>query len=445
MTQKDIQKKRDINLEEDRDFYLSFVNKKLRNTRKKLEQIDLLLKKEQGSLKPEQIEKIRSREEVLDSIKYFEDLKDVYYSAYKLGLEEGKITLPDKSSEVTSERNDKAPEAPKVEKTTQSESDGGNVNVERIREEATIQTLKKVMHLISVGQFFNNSSNREAFLRDGQNQGLASDAQVDELQRLYKLINSSTVVEESAKVEEKYTQSFEKLVDYVQASTDNTKSTRATYEFVENVANSTNFKTALVTPTPKKEEEKTVVQVETTTPEVTEEKPTEINVILELLPNHADFLKPDSDDVNKSPENMKYLPKDVRTLKFVDEIEREHMSNIQNNETEAQKTEEGQTTEESALKESAEGSAENTAEKKEEGQRSFRKNRGNKRDKPRTENGEKAQNSGPQAKRAANHKENKTSEDGGRVYEKKAYNGYKRKNYEYEVREYVKKPAENKV
>jgi len=437
MTQKDSQKKREINLEEDKDFYLSYVNKKLRNTKKKLEQIEALLKKDQDALKPEQIEKIRSREEVVDSIKYLEDLKDVYYSAYKLGLEEGKVALPERSSEVTSERNDKAPEAPKVDKAAQSESDGGNVNVERIREEATIQTLKKVMNLIFVGRFFNDSANKETFLRDTQNQGLASDAQVTELQELGRLINGFTGVDEATKVEEKYAQSFEKLVDYVQASTDNTRSTRTTYEFVENVANSTNFKNALLQ-TPKKHEQ-TVIQPEVKTEQTHEEKSVETNIILELLPNGAELLKPDTDDVNKSPENMKYLPKDIRTLKFVDEIEKEHMHNTQNNQT----TGEGQT-EENALKESAEGTAQNLTEKKEE--KSFRKNRNNKRDKPRTENGEKGQGSGPQAKRAANHKENKTTEDSGKGDEKRGYNNYKRKNYEYEVRQYVaKKPAENKA
>ncbi len=96
-------KKQEPLIEEDKDFYLSFVNKKIRNTKKKLEQIDELMKKDPETLKPEQREKIDARDEVLQTIKYHEELKSLYYTAYKTSLEEGKATPKSKTSEKKSD------------------------------------------------------------------------------------------------------------------------------------------------------------------------------------------------------------------------------------------------------------------------------------------------------------------------------------------------------
>lgn len=102
MSHKELAKKQEPLIEEDKDFYLFFVNKKLRNTKKKLEQIDELLKKDPETLKPEQKEKVDSRDEVLQTIKYHEELKAFYYTAYKTSLEEGKVAPKSKTSEKKS-------------------------------------------------------------------------------------------------------------------------------------------------------------------------------------------------------------------------------------------------------------------------------------------------------------------------------------------------------
>jgi len=261
----------------------------------------------------------------------------------------------------------------------------------------------------------------------------ANNAQFDELESLYKSVSHSTVVDQTVKADDQYNQVFEKLVNYVKGSSDDKK----VFELVESVANSTDFKNTLLTP--KVQEEKPIVtEVVKAEPTKVEEKATEIQAIIEeLLENGADRLQPDTDDNNKSPENMRYLPKDIKTLKYVDEIEKEHMGNMQNDYSNAQ---EEAHAEEKVLKESTEGGAQNTTEKKEE--KSFRKPRNNKRDKPSGEKGQETSNYQP--KKSGNHKENK--EDGERGHGKRADNYYKKKDFGYEVREYVpKKQSENKA
>lgn len=102
-------RKQETLIEEDKDFYLSFLNKKIRNTKKKLEQIDELLKKDPETLKAEQREKIDSRDEVLQTIKQHDDLKNLYYTAYKVSLEEGKATPKSKTSDKKSKTETQDP------------------------------------------------------------------------------------------------------------------------------------------------------------------------------------------------------------------------------------------------------------------------------------------------------------------------------------------------
>jgi len=111
MSQKESVKKQEPLFEEEKDFYLSYLNKKMRNSKKKLEQIDELLKKDPETLKPEQLEKVNARDEVLQSVKHFEDLKKLYYTAYKSALEEGKeakpksVEKPDQKAKKPTETN----------------------------------------------------------------------------------------------------------------------------------------------------------------------------------------------------------------------------------------------------------------------------------------------------------------------------------------------------
>ena len=50
-------KKRDQTINEDADIFLSYLNKRVRNSRKKLNEIEELENRDKATLKPEQIEK----------------------------------------------------------------------------------------------------------------------------------------------------------------------------------------------------------------------------------------------------------------------------------------------------------------------------------------------------------------------------------------------------
>jgi len=132
MSQKESVKKHEPLFEEEKDFYLSYLNKKMRNSKKKLEQIDELLKKDPETLKPEQLEKVNARDEVLQSVKHFEDLKKLYYTAYKSALEEGKEAKP-KSVEKSDQKLKKPTETNHLE-----------------------DALKKVLELFAFSQLPNN-------------------------------------------------------------------------------------------------------------------------------------------------------------------------------------------------------------------------------------------------------------------------------------------------
>ena len=74
-------------IEEEKDAFLSFINKRLRNNNKKLKEIQELEARE--NLKAEQKAKIQSKPQILENSKYYEGIKDLYYQSLKVVEEEG--------------------------------------------------------------------------------------------------------------------------------------------------------------------------------------------------------------------------------------------------------------------------------------------------------------------------------------------------------------------
>jgi hypothetical protein len=171
-------KKQEPLLEEEKDFYLSFVNKKIRNTKKKLEQIDELMKKDPETLKPEQREKVDARDEVLQTIKYHEELKSLYYTAYKTSLEEGKATPKSKTSEKKSKTETQDP----VE-----------------------EALKRLLELFAFSQLVGNSS-----------QNFGQDLPINQLKQFCNS-NLNFTSPSSLTIEERVQQSLNLIKPYIQA------------------------------------------------------------------------------------------------------------------------------------------------------------------------------------------------------------------------------------
>lgn len=81
------------------DFYTQFLEKKKKYLTTKLEEIAELEKKEPSVLKPDQKEKINKKQETLDKIKHFDDIKSQYFEAFA------------KKGAVASESKDKSGES----------------------------------------------------------------------------------------------------------------------------------------------------------------------------------------------------------------------------------------------------------------------------------------------------------------------------------------------
>jgi len=336
MSQKEVQKRREISIEEDKDFYLSFVNKKLRNIRKKLEQIDELAKKDVKTLKPEQIEKINSRPDVLQNIQHFEELKDIYYSAYKVGLEEGKIT----PKEISIEKTGKSNKADKAE---------------AVKNETIKETLQKVLNLLSFSQALENPIVKEGLQTEEK-------ANFENIQQFCQEVLNFRTNEGEINIKERQTQSLEKLFSYVKSE----ESYKSFQETVDKTLETSTFENIIQA---HQEKSKKVETIQVEQPQI--EK---VVTVERELPTGAAVLKPDSGDVNISPEKAQFIPKVVR---FVDDIEKEFLTaytpNLTNGPEQTQEI----------LKESRETSDKNKAEEEREDtqgdqeMKSFRKKRYN--------------------------------------------------------------------
>lgn len=310
MSQKETQKKPEALIDEEKDFYLSFINKKLRNIRKKLDQIEELAKRDQSTLKSEQLEKINSRPEVLQSIKYYDDLKEVYYTAFKTAGEEAKQA----QKESFSKKGVQNQAGAKVRKGSQED---GNTEESRkaLREEIIRETVKKILDFTSISQILNSSSKRGELAKlyqsedkDSYTEGLVH---LNDVQELHKLIFTSLEDTNSERIEDRVNQSVERLTKYVSGD----ETYKSIQENVERIVNFSSYKN--LTFAPKQQE---VVQV--TNPVVVTQEES-----VAPLPNAAAILKPDIDDFVHSPEKGRYLPKEPKVVRFVDEIERDMQSN----------------------------------------------------------------------------------------------------------------------
>jgi hypothetical protein len=143
-------KKRDANINEDSDIFLSYLNKRVRNNRKKLEQIEDLSKKEQNTLKPEQIDKIKSKAEVLEQVRYVDKIKDMYYEAVKTAQETGKTESGE--SIVTQEKIEK------IDNKAQAAPEKASTHV---APPVTKDVLAKVLKFVHFAQLFTDPSKRD--------------------------------------------------------------------------------------------------------------------------------------------------------------------------------------------------------------------------------------------------------------------------------------------
>lgn len=166
MAQKTTKRKFNLNIDEEKDIFLSSLNKKIRNARKKLEQIEDLEKKDRSTLKPEQLEKIRSRAETLESIKYNDSIKDLYYGALKAAQDEGRA-LPQQESQVPRKATTEEDKT-EVEQPAAVEEPKQQVAVEPVRTQEDNsriirETLSKVLNLVHFAQLFRDQSSVQAF------------------------------------------------------------------------------------------------------------------------------------------------------------------------------------------------------------------------------------------------------------------------------------------
>jgi len=421
MSQKEVQKRREVSIEEEKDFYLSFLNKKLRNARKKLEQIDELAKKEAKALKPEQVEKINSRPDVVQTMQHYEELKDLYYNAYKIGIEEGKVT----PKEVSTEKNGKSDKNVKSEKAV--------TQPEVSKDEIIKDTLQKVLGLFVFSQSLENPLIKE---------GLEASERTnfENIQQFCQDVLNFKSTEGDINL--KQNQSLEKLISYVKSEDKpafGESSYKSVQETVEKTLATSTFENIIVAQKEKSNKTETVDKVEIEN----------VSKVEQELPSGAAVLKPDSGDVNISPEKAQYIPKVVR---FVDEIEKDMLQSAHSpGKVDVPETKE-------ILKESKEQVERNQHEEEREDdrgnqeQKSFRKKRYNDdygQPQSKYYNNERRSNrSGNYPKRGyVNYKENRYHE-GARNYSKGTYESdeyYQPRggSTKYQIKRYVeKKPQE---
>lgn len=331
------QKKTETLIDEEKDFYLSFINKKLRNIRKKLDQIEELLRRDQTTLKSEQLEKINSRQEVLQSIKHFEELKDLYYSAFKAAGEEAKQAQKETSSKkgAQNETSTKARKSSQEDVSTEESR-------KAYREEIIRETVTKILNFASISQILNNSTKREdlsklyeAEDKDSFTQGLVH---LNSVQELHKSIFNIADNNDSVRIEDRVNQSIEKLARYVSGEDQiaiGDKTYKSVQENVERIVNFSSYKNLTFA---QKEQQKVQPEVQVQVAETLvvpqEESPAPLS-------SAAAILKPDIDDFAHSPEKGRYLPKEPKVVRFVDEIERD----MQNNQTKQRDTSSNQSVE----------------------------------------------------------------------------------------------------
>jgi len=217
-------RKRELTIDEEKDIFLSFINKKSRNNRKKLEQIDELVKKDKSTLKPEQLDKINSKAEVDAQVKYYDKIKDLYYEAQKTAKEEGK-----EETGVTIKKEESQPEP------TRKVS-------EPVEEKVSVtDSLLKILNLVHLAQLFGDHNKREEF----RSKVDKHEHEFDILYEFYAKIFTFSEADKFERVDSKINTSLKELEYYLNSDDKpalRNKSYKHLHESVERIVGTSFFK-----------------------------------------------------------------------------------------------------------------------------------------------------------------------------------------------------------
>ena len=187
-------RKLDLGIDEEKDIFLSSINKKIRNNRKKIEAIDDLAKRDKATLNQEQLSKIKSRAEVLENIKYHETIKDMYYGAFKTAKDEGRLPQPAGQQAPVAQTQAAETIQPAV---VQQSAEDREAETARI----TSEILSKVLNLVHVAQFYRDQ-NREV-------------SEAESIYELYTKIFTFSESDRFVKINDKISGSLNELQSYI--------------------------------------------------------------------------------------------------------------------------------------------------------------------------------------------------------------------------------------
>ena len=331
MSQKDTQRQSfDLMVSEDKDFYLFFLNKKLRNMRKKLEQIDDLMKRDQKLLKPEQLEKINSKTEVTQNVEYYDKLKEIYYNAYKSAVEEGRITNQERSIDQNTHTQQQTIDPIGDNKPVQNTLDRKE-DVITTEDQLLKNALTKIVNLVFSSQIIEDPLKRQALVRvNEKEESQLNQEEVIKVQQFCQLALVPNQNKEGLKIEDKIKESVESLLNYVKAEDEanlSHKTYRNIQQTVEKIIHTSSL-SSIDFRSDKTSPQKVIENRSNTDSNLKDERQTlqsSFHESSEQEPQvNAAALQPDFDDSSRSPENAQFTaPKEAKAVRFVDEIEKD--------------------------------------------------------------------------------------------------------------------------
>jgi len=205
-----LNKKFGLNLDEEKDAFLVYLNKRVRNNRKKLDQIDELTKRDRTTLKPEQLEKLNSKNEVKENVKYIENIRYMYYEAQKAAKDEGKIGGT--TEETTTTQKEETPQIETKEEVPQKVVSGPS-ETERQQELARItrENLARTLNLVHVAQFFRDQSRVQEY----RQQASESIPDFDLFYDFYGKIFTFSESDKFVKIDDKINGALHELENYI--------------------------------------------------------------------------------------------------------------------------------------------------------------------------------------------------------------------------------------
>ena len=215
------------NEEEEGDFFINFINKKVRNIKKKLREISEL-EKTSDELKREQIEKINSKEQLENSIIQYQKTKQLYKEAHKENPQEKKKEIKEKKGQEKISSEVKTSEISKEE-------------LELYGKKLINESVSFILNLIHVAQFYEEKNNRNV----ENNKENFSNNDFDIIYEIYKKIFVFTKNSKFEKVSIKIDNSSSVLIHYLNKSQSvavGNKSYCYIFEIVEKIANCSSFK-----------------------------------------------------------------------------------------------------------------------------------------------------------------------------------------------------------